>query len=406
MSNMFRGKPHFQFCQSIDAPAVRNNLKATEWRLMEYLYFVAQRQNKMHIELTNSQLCAELALDYKSLRSAREGLEQYELIRLQRITDSIYVYILCSFGVPLEADWDRSGRTYGKRTVPFNQRTPEEYTKYYESRLGCSLRRDDGSPKTQANVRCTLPNHPDEKPSFSLCPTTGQFKCHGCGIEGAMVAFEMKYSKCDKATAGRNITAILEGRSPAAPEPEVLETYPYYDSSGYEAFQIRRYPDNDFKAWHLKGGVYTKGKGSRWKGIIYNMPAVIASTTCAVTEGEKDSNTVNALCLNTLDGMAVPATTNPFGALKWSDDHSPWFAHKRVIIMADADDKGRIHAERVGASIRRFTKDIVTITAWDGAGDVTDWMANHTREQLISKVDRDTGTSWLQHDSLQQTLEA
>src|ERR1700678_3100027 len=77
--------------------------------------------------------------------------------------------------------------------------------RYFEVRL-------DGQRipmKNEVAVKC--PFHKDRNPSLSLNLAKGAWQCHaGCG-KGGLVAFEMRFSGCDEATAKGNISDLLGG---------------------------------------------------------------------------------------------------------------------------------------------------------------------------------------------------
>jgi len=130
--------------------------------------------------------------------------------------------------------------------------------------------------------------------------------------------------------------------------------------------------------------------------VLYNFPEVIAATTVITTEGERDADTIDDLRLPALDGTIIAGTTNPFGAGHWLKEFSPHFAHKKGIILTDADPRGWVHGEEVKKSISRFTSptNIGMVTRWGGFKDVTDWLAHHSREDLMNKIEQDTRQLW------------
>jgi hypothetical protein len=161
----------------------------------------------------------------------------------------------------------------------------------------------------------------------------------------------------------------------------------------YETLRHDSSPKFAVRRRHGDGYIYGI-KGVR--KVLYNLPSVIAATTVIIAEGEKDADTVDDLNLPALDGTTIVGTTNPFGAGKWLKDYSPHLAHKRVIILADADPRGWVHAEEIQKSISLFTSpsNIGLVPRWDGLKDVTDWLDSHTRADLMTKIEQDTGQAW------------
>ncbi len=157
----------------------------------------------------------------------------------------------------------------------------------------------------------------------------------------------------------------LFARSTNFAEPEAI--YSYTDEAGLELFQAVRLPGKQFRQ-------RTLGPEGEWiwklesvRRVLYRLPEVIeavaAGRTIYVTEGEKDAESVRAL--------GRVATCNPMGAGKWRDEFSPFFQGATVIILADRDEPGRAHADRVKQSLQPYAKAIFVLQAKRGK-DVTD----------------------------------
>ena len=164
-------------------------------------------------------------------------------------------------------------------------------------------------------------------------------------------------------------------------------TYEYQDENARTVFYVDRYekPKTLLKVGE-KPKVFDqrtdKGEGrGDTPNLLYNLPAVIKSHTVYVVEGEKD--------VETLRGINIVATCNPGGAGKWDETFNKFFEGKRVIILADNDEKGQHHAELVLSMVRPFAKSVKVITISKlQKGDVTDWMEREggTREKLEEAV--------------------
>jgi CHC2-type zinc finger protein len=74
--------------------------------------------------------------------------------------------------------------------------------RYFESRLPDAKFRGNTPRKME---RC--PFHNDGTASLSIDMDSGVFNCFGCNTHGGYLAFEMKFSSCDEATAWANIVA-------------------------------------------------------------------------------------------------------------------------------------------------------------------------------------------------------
>jgi KaiC/GvpD/RAD55 family RecA-like ATPase/5S rRNA maturation endonuclease (ribonuclease M5) len=176
----------------------------------------------------------------------------------------------------------------------------------------------------------------------------------------------------------------------ATPEPagggRVVATYTYTDENGDPLFEVVRFDPKDFRQRRPDGkGGYVWGiKGVR--RVPYRLPELIEDLAqdraVFVVEGEKDVDGLRAL--------GVPATCNPGGTGKWSNEFSPVFGGADVVILPDNDETGREHAAKVARSLAGHASRIrvVALPNLPRKGDVSDWLkAGGTVEALHSLVD-------------------
>ena len=66
------------------------------------------------------------------------------------------------------------------------------------------------------------------------------------------------------------------------------------------------------------------------------------------------------------------ATCNAGGAGKWTAEHAECLRGRRVIVLADNDEKGRNHAQQVAQSLHGIAESvrIVYLPGLPGKGDV------------------------------------
>jgi len=352
---------------------------------------------------SNAQITEDTGLDDSSIRAARPRLVAKKFILLHPAPNREYAYTLCGVdGLTLDPPVHAApNRTYG---LDFNHCTPEQYRLYYETRLGCKLDKD------QNNVAC--PFHDDHTPSMGVIISEGRFKCHVCEIDGGMVPFEMRFSGCGKAEAGRNISQIIKGSIEETYEAK----YDYLDESSTVVYQILRMARGNKHRFTARRPVLIKGM-VKWvynlhgiPKLLYHLPDVIARQWIIVTEGEKDADNVDALALLAPDGSRYATTCNPFGAGKWRSEFSPYFHRKKVLILGDNDSAGKAHAESVQRSISLYTfsKDITVLTDWNGGNDVSDYIQSHTPPELAIYIEQQTFQHWFSHpqESLEPVLEA
>lgn len=267
--------------------------------------------------------------------------------------------------------------------------TPGEVKHYFESRLGAQFR---GESVKQV-VRCIF--HQDRQPSLSIDLSKGVWKCFtGCG-QGGLIDFEQKFSgglsRTDALAAIHEVLGMeFTGPSPDT-EPEAI--YPYTDEMGRLLYQKLRYPGKRFSQRKLaEGGGWEYNLGKVRK-VLYNLPALITANQALVCEGEKDADNVNRLRLSSLDETGfsrVVATTNFDGAGHWNPAHSRYFAGKAVAILPDFDDPGAHHAQAVAASVYDYAESVrvVELPGLPPKGDVSDYLQSHSREDLVSEIQR------------------
>lgn len=135
-----------------------------------------------------------------------------------------------------------------------------------------------------------------------------------------------------------------------------IARYDYRDAAGALVhFVVRlQHPDKPGKEF-TQGHVDPATGRERWglKGvttILYRLDVVAASPWCAIVEGEKSADALNA--------AGIPATTCCGGSKKWHDDLNAPLAGKDVAIFPDNDEPGRAHAEQVAESLYGTAKSI------------------------------------------------
>ena len=122
--------------------------------------------------------------------------------------------------------------------------------------------------------------------------------------------------------------------------------------------------------------------------VLYHLPEVSASPgPIYVLEGEKDVDNLRA--------WGFTATCNSGGSNKgtWRPEHSEFLRGKAVIIIADRDDAGRLHARRIAESVYRREAISIKLIEMPGSKDFSEWQqAGHTLEEFKTIVD--AATEW------------
>lgn len=165
-------------------------------------------------------------------------------------------------------------------------------------------------------------------------------------------------------------------------ERRIVATYDYRDESGELLYQVVRFEPKTFRQrrpdpahpsswlWNLEGV----------RRVLYHLDRVLEaepSQTVYVVEGEKD--------VEAIEKLGLVATCNPQGAGKWAavaDCAARALAGRTVVVIADADDKGRAHAADVAQRLTGVAASVRTLEL-PGAKDAADWIrAGGTAEQL------------------------
>ncbi|MNS65977.1 hypothetical protein D3C72_991700 [compost metagenome] len=185
---------------------------------------------------------------------------------------------------------------------------------------------------------------------------------------------------------------LKEKRPAPCPEsPDVLPAsrrksacYDYTDEDGNVLFQVVRYEPKDFRQRRPdgKGGWVWSVKGVRQ--VPYRLPQLLHAplgTPVFVVEGEKD--------VLRLESLGLVATCNAGGAGKWPDALNALFARRRIVILADNDEPGHQHADKVYRALSQAEAEVrvLSLPGLLPKGDVSDWLdAGGTVEQLLQMV--------------------
>src|SRR5262249_29612975 len=118
------------------------------------------------------------------------------------------------------------------------------------------------------------------------------------------------------------------------------------------------------------------------KRVLYRLPELLQAETVYIVEGEKDVENLRAIGLT--------ASCNPGGAGKWRQEYADCFkADQFIVIIPDADEPGRNHAQQVAATLsgKVASVKILELPNLTPKGDVSDWLAaGATRTDLEALV--------------------
>ncbi len=215
-------------------------------------------------------------------------------------------------------------------------------------------------------ARC--PGHDDKTPSLSVnLGDDGRLlvHCHA-GCDTASVMESVGFTMADLfPQQGRGRPVPPSTRRAGKGE---VATYPYPDENGVLLYEVVRYEPKDFRqrqpdgqggwVWNLKGV----------QRVLYRLPEVLeaaaAGQTIFVVEGEKDADA--------LTSAGYYATTCPGGAGKWRPEFTETLRDASVIVVADADEPGRRHAENVRQALDGTARDVAVVEPAEGYKDTAD----------------------------------
>lgn len=163
----------------------------------------------------------------------------------------------------------------------------------------------------------------------------------------------------------------------------IVATYPYWDEAGQLLYQVVRWAPKAFSQRRPDGRGDWIANLNGVNPVLYHLPELRAKPgeTVYVVEGEKDADALYKL--------GFLSTTNSGGAGKWTEDYSTMLSARDVVILPDADEIGRSHAEHVARSLQPVAKSIkiVELPGLPTKGDVSDWLAQcHTPDELCALV--------------------
>ena len=179
----------------------------------------------------------------------------------------------------------------------------------------------------------------------------------------------------------------MSDAAPSTRVPRVIVAeYDYTDESGIVLFQCVRLEPKGFfqRRPDGKGGWMNDLRGVRL--VLFKLPTLTGCKAVIVPEGEKD--------VLALRRIGLTATCNPMGASmsgtksKWRDDYTQQLkaaGTKKVVVIPDADDAGRAHADSVARSCTAAGLDVKVVPL--AAKDAADWIAaGGTKTALLELI--------------------
>ena len=395
------GLPYFTFpaCLATEHTAIWSLAKMTGSHLKLYiaLLWLANRARSNEFNCTAVELRRVSRLARPTFAKSLETLQERGLVCITG--EKPYSVHLCDpyTGEPIHEetgiDEDSPANYYvtteDGRSRRFNANTGN--AEQIEQLIRASLP-DGEEPIVQRNgdLKILCPFHPDRNPSCSVSPRKqGCFHCFGCETSGCLSTLIMQLRQAPKSEAIQQIAgargAKIEYRQP---DKNAVAIYSYQNENRKLLKQVLRYPNKSF----LQRQPAREG-GWIWDvsdlpPMLYNMDLLEIAHTVCITEGEKDAATVTEPHLQGRYGLIIGMTSG--GAESWDNQLAKHLHGKRVILMPDADAAGAKFAESVKASLEAERIKYRVVTFDDvGAKDVSEFMENHTAEDLLNRISPD-----------------
>ena len=225
-------------------------------------------------------------------------------------------------------------------------------------------------------ARC--PAHEDENPSLSISGRDGRvlLNCFaGCQTSAILSALGLTMADLfteprSNGRGGARREAKSDGRGPC------VATYVYTNTDGRPVARKLRFEPGadgrpkDFSWQRAESGKWVDGLGGL-KTPLYRLTEIKTSDSVVLTEGEKDADAGAAI--------GLPCTTSG-GVNSWREDHVESLLGKRVVIVADADEPGRAHAQKVAASLHAHDVS-VRVVELPSAKDLAAWIERGGTEE-------------------------
>ena len=247
----------------------------------------------------------------------------------------------------------------------------------------------EGVQRTTSGYEAFCPVHGDTK-TRHLSIKQGDdgralLYCHRCHASAEEIA----------SAIGLGLEDLFERRNGGKKRRETAATYDYHDPDGNLLFQAVRYEPKGFSQrrpdaksgwiWNLQG----------IEPVLYRLPEVLEAVQSGeriyLVEGEKD--------VDRLASYGLVATCNPMGAQKWRNSYSETLRGADLVILPDADEPGRGHAEAVARSLQGKAASVRMLELpglpWGDdlpekhGPDVSDWLDERHTTADIEKLARE-----------------
>lgn len=263
-------------------------------------------------------------------------------------------------------------------------------------------------PRPRHDYMCLCPAHEDHTPSLSVTMTVeGKILLHcfaGCETRRVVDAIGLTMRdlmpddyvniEVRKQHSTRRTTNGVAKPSRREAQKRnlgrIVAMYDYQDEQGNFVCQVVRFEPKSFRQRRKVQGKWV------WniQGVhppLYHLPELVAADPNAlvfVVEGEKD--------VDALRQRGLVATCNIHGAGKWKAEYGRWLAGRRVCILPDNDEPGRLHALAVAQHLHDVAAcvSILALPGLPDKGDVSDWFAQGGDAGELVRLANHTVKGW------------
>jgi hypothetical protein len=243
-----------------------------------------------------------------------------------------------------------------------------------------------GVRKSGGGWAAYCPAHDDRKASLSISEDDASTKilvhCHaGCQPEEVCRALGIEIGDL----------FLKEDRTVARPGKvarKLVDQYDYVDEGGKLLSQVLRFDPKAFSQRRPDGQGNWISNLDGTRRVLYQLPEVIEAEQVLVVEGEKDVETARR--------FGIVATCSPGGAGKWRAEYAEALSGKKIIIIPDADEPGRRHAQQILASLSGKAS-CLKLLELPGSKDLSEWVERGgSRDQLLGLIAQEP--SWAPPD--------
>ena len=387
------------------------NMTAQEKRLYIAIAWLAKWKSSGDFETSAQELRTLTGMPERAFKKALDGLQERLLI-CNSSTSSTLRNMNIVLRDPISGEllnefpFDRDARN---NRLNWRERDSKGQLKEADLRLTTGIaerlflesmnqRGESARQEGNGEYKFRCPFHNDSNPSCNFNPTKQCFHCFaaGCGAKGSTRKLLAKLSDLSGEESIKLLAkAVGKELDFTNPDWEALAIYDYTDKYGNVRKQVLRFPNDEngnkrfLQRRYSKDGWVYNVKGM--KPMLFQRMVLEFADTLAITEGERDAETVTKLGLIGKSSVIVGTTSG--GANSWDAELAKEIGYgKRVVILPDDDDAGKQYADWVEESLKAEGIEYRRVSfAGTGAKDVTEYMETHSTEELVRLI----GTDWI-----------